>query len=54
MEMQLFPCPINRFNEPLATAVLAQKRLPAEAGKREGVGVAGVVVPLASLPMRHG
>jgi hypothetical protein len=54
MERELPPSPINRVDQPLATSVLAQERLPPKAGKGEGMGVARVVEPLASLAMRHG
>src|SRR5262249_35163259 len=53
MKMELAASPINRFDQPLAAPVLAQERLPAKAGKGEGVSIARVIVPFARLAMRH-
>jgi hypothetical protein len=54
VKVQLVASPIDSLDQPLAAAVLAQKRLAAKAGEGESVGIAGSVVPFAGLAMGHG
>jgi hypothetical protein len=47
METKFAARTIHRLDQPCATSILAQERLPLKAGKRESMGVARVVVPFA-------